>query len=127
MNMLTITRYRKTANVILGIAYWDGFIIGHTLENAAKAIPESTYHLTLTNSPKFGPDTILVNRVEGRTNILIHPANKYTELKGCIALGKNLYGDMIGDSRELVEWVKERIKGCNARICLLDIEESYRV
>ena len=47
-------------------------------------IPAGTYKLKPVNSPKFGK-TYQVCDVVGRTHILIHKANKPSELHGCIA------------------------------------------
>lgn len=47
-------------------------------------IPAGIYDIHPVNSPKFG-ETYQVIDVEGRTHILIHKANKPSELHGCIA------------------------------------------
>ena len=47
-------------------------------------IPAGTYTIKPVKSPKFG-NTYQVADVIGRTHILIHKANKPSELHGCIA------------------------------------------
>ena len=48
-------------------------------------IPEARYHIKMRFSKKFGTH-MLLEKVNGRTLILIHPANDAKkELKGCIA------------------------------------------
>lgn len=56
-------------------------------------VPAGTYELNKTNSPKFGQTYCLENKAlnvslsgdTARTHILIHKANKETQLLGCIA------------------------------------------
>src|SRR5438067_581621 len=56
-------------------------------------IPEGRYALKRRYSPKFG-NHYLLEGVEGRSLILIHPANvALTELKGCIAPVSMLTGE----------------------------------
>ena len=55
-----------------------------TLENADYIIPEGTYELTLTMSPKFGKVLPLLGNVPGRSGIRIHRGTKPEHSKGCI-------------------------------------------
>lgn len=50
-------------------------------------IPEGTYDVVAHVSPKFG-NCLKVLKVPKRSDILIHPANFFFQLKGCIAVGK---------------------------------------
>jgi len=50
-------------------------------------ITPGTYKCEWHTSPKYGP-CYEVTGVEGRSHILIHPANWSHQLLGCIALGK---------------------------------------
>ena len=50
-------------------------------------ITPGTYECAWRTSPKYGP-CFEVTGVEGRSHILIHPANWASQLLGCIALGK---------------------------------------
>lgn len=60
-------------------------------------IPTGSYHLKPVRSPKFGDVYYLENEfldvsLKGetkRTHILIHAANKASELLGCIAVGRD--------------------------------------
>jgi len=52
-------------------------------------IPAGNYRGILHISPTFGP-CIWIKDVEGRSEILIHPANFFYDLRGCIAIGKDL-------------------------------------
>ncbi len=52
-------------------------------------IPAGVYNVIPHDSPAH-PDTWEVTNVPGRTGILIHPANTYLQLLGCIAPGTSL-------------------------------------
>jgi hypothetical protein len=54
------------------------------------SIPTGRYEVQPRNSAKYG-DHFLVKNVNFRDYILIHEANYYTQLKGCIAVGENFY------------------------------------
>jgi hypothetical protein len=53
-------------------------------------IPTGNYDVKPRTSEKYG-NHYLVDNVENRDYILIHPANYYTQLKGCIAVGSDFY------------------------------------
>jgi len=53
-------------------------------------IPSGNYDVKPRTSEKYGKH-YLVENVENRDYILIHPANYYTQLKGCIAVGADFY------------------------------------
>ncbi len=74
-------------------------------------IPEREYIATYERHPKFG-DVWRLSDVEGRDGILIHAANKRTQLKGCIAPNLVLTGDQSGaSSRKALEKLpKENIR-----------------
>lgn len=68
---------------------WNGNKTG------ASCIPEGTYKLKLRDSPKVKSSSggafdrgWEVTGVEGRTFIMIHPANWPHELRGCISVGE---------------------------------------
>ena len=58
-------------------------------------IPFGEYLVSMRTSEKYG-EHFIVNNVEGRSYILIHQANYYTQLRGCIAVGKR-YSDINSD------------------------------
>jgi hypothetical protein len=53
-------------------------------------IPTGNYDVKPRTSEKYG-NHYLVENVENRDYILIHPANYYTQLRGCIAVGSDFY------------------------------------
>ena len=64
-------------------------------KRSVSCIPLGEYKVTSRNSEKYG-EHFLINDVEDRSYILIHSANYYHQLRGCIAVGKN-YADIDGD------------------------------
>lgn len=61
-------------------------------EQEVSCIQDGTYDLIPYPSTHFGK-VWAVQNVVGRTAILIHPANRAEELRGCIALGMR-YGEL---------------------------------
>lgn len=53
-------------------------------------IPTGSYEVKPRTSEKYDKH-FLVQNVDDRDYILIHPANYYTELRGCIAVGADFY------------------------------------
>tara|TARA_R100001244_G_scaffold1556_1_gene2587 strand:+ start:235 stop:645 length:411 start_codon:yes stop_codon:yes gene_type:complete len=54
------------------------------------SIPPGQYNISTRNSEKYG-DHYQIENVMLRDYILIHPANYYTQLRGCIAVGYDFY------------------------------------
>jgi len=59
-------------------------------------IPNGTYNWKKWYSPTYKMEVIRLEGVPGRTNILIHPANYVSQLRGCIAIGLTA-ADINGD------------------------------
>lgn len=65
--------------------------------NKVSCIPEGEYRVTKRRSKySFKYEHLLINDVPNRDYILIHGANYYTELLGCVAVG-NKFKDINGD------------------------------
>lgn len=58
-------------------------------------IPKGEYKVVPRNSKKFG-DHFHITNVPGRSYILIHAGNKYTDILGCVLVGDS-YADINGD------------------------------
>lgn len=130
-----MARRELVGAAVLGDLYVNAFSC-LTLENAARSIPAGTYRVTLTVSgravsgslwsPREDRRLPLVCDVPGRTGIRVHAANRPGELEGCIALGRAVYGDTLGESRNaLIEFmakldVAERI----GEACWLHLEDA---
>lgn len=52
-------------------------------------IPEGSYKAKKHDSPKFG-ESLWLQNVPNRSEILAHKGNYYTDILGCILIGKNL-------------------------------------
>lgn len=71
-------------------------------------IPEGTYKVIKHNSPKF-KQSFWIKNVKGRSEILIHAGNFYTQILGCILVGldaRDINGDGLTDvvsSRRAIE------------------------
>lgn len=71
-----------------------------TLENLHYAIPNGSYIMKLTFSPKFGRELPILEGVPRRAGIRIHAGNSSDDTQGCILLGKKTDNiKFIGNSR----------------------------
>lgn len=58
-----------------------------TIENNEKKIKADTYPISYTWSSRFKEETLHIMGVNSRTGIRIHPANRGSDLQGCIGVG----------------------------------------
>lgn len=98
---LLLDRYSHEKNQTIGKLYLirnDGTVINHwhTLELPWKdnqrnisCISEGVYKARKHNSPKFG-ESLWLQNVPGRSEILIHKGNFYDDILGCILIGTDL-------------------------------------
>ena len=59
-------------------------------KRSVSCIPKGEYKVNPRNSDKYG-NHFLVENVDMRDYILIHEANYYTQLRGCIGVGADFY------------------------------------
>ena len=87
--MLTLVRYTRTEEAILGSLYLNGAFICYTLENAAKAIPCGMYTVQNSQSPKFKRELPLLHneQVPASRGIRIHVGNTVSSSRGCVLVG----------------------------------------
>ena len=87
--MLTLVRYTRTEEAILGSLYLNGAFICYTLENAAKAIPCGMYTVQNSKSPKFKRELPLLHneQVPASRGIRIHVGNTVASSSGCVLVG----------------------------------------
>ena len=108
----TITRGPSTENGTFGDYLSDSGYKCKTLERPVTGphpcIPAGTYHCSLVNSPSKGRVYGIMN-VSGREYILIHSANWYTQLLGCVAPGAEVGSIMTPDGLMLMGVSKSRL------------------
>lgn len=93
---LQLHRLPSSADTTLGVLLIDGVYECVTLEDqvrdtkvmAETAIPAGRYKLTISWSPKFQRDMVLVNDVPGFTGIRIHSGNDKEDTSGCVLVGR---------------------------------------
>lgn len=87
--MLTLVRYTRTDEAILGSLYLNGAFVCYTLENADKAIPCGMYTVQNSKSPKFKRELPLLHnaRVPSSRGIRIHRGNTANDSQGCVLVG----------------------------------------
>ena len=101
MATIHLTRNKRNGKAVYGsatIQLGKDAIVCSTLENDEYIIPDGTYELTLTMSPKFGVVLPLLCGVTGRSGIRIHTGTKPEHSKGCVLVtpfGKKQITDFI--------------------------------
>lgn len=87
MKTLLLTRQTPNGKAVRGVMKpSDGYFAFYTLENLDYIIPDGTYTLIVTHSPRFKKDLPLVVGVSGRTGIRFHRGSMPEHSKGCILL-----------------------------------------
>ena len=95
---LKLNRIFLGSSATIGELYVDGEHIADTLEDRVRpegekiygktAIPEGTYEMVLSYSPRFKKILPEILNVPNFTGIRIHSLNKAEESEGCIGVGK---------------------------------------
>lgn len=94
---LTLDRDLYDKDSTLGDLFIDGVWECVTLEDQVRdvkvkgdtAIPEGTYEVLLTHSPRFKRTLPLLVEVPGFDGIRIHPGNTHHDTEGCLLVGEN--------------------------------------
>lgn len=104
---LTLIRTSRQEGFTTGVLCQGKEVIGYTLEpqwrdlsqekkvRGHTAIPEGTYCVTLSWSPRFRRMMPRLEKVPYFTGILIHSGNKVGDTRGCILVGeRNTYNTL---------------------------------
>ena len=114
--MMELLRYKVEGQTVFGVLYDNCFDFGHyfTIERKQTLIPEGTYMLRLTYSPKFRRQLPIISnfQVKESRGIRIHAGNSVKDSSGCILIGNeaDLVSMTIGDSRPAVDQLVKAIK-----------------
>ncbi len=79
------------------------------------AIPEGSYPLVVTKSPRFGKWLPLLVGVPGFEGIRIHAGNYPADTQGCILVGENKFQGMVVNSRQHLNQLLQRISEARER------------
>ena len=72
-------------------------LICNTLENKRYLIPEGTYPISTTLSPKFKRYLPLLSNVKNRSGIRIHRGTKPEHSRGCILVNDKMFEGVVND------------------------------
>ena len=79
------------------------------------AIPEGSYPVVITKSPRFKTWLPLVQGVPNFEGIRIHAGNYPDDTQGCILVGENKYKGMVVNSRQWLKRLIDRITEARER------------
>ena len=111
MEIIRLTRISREGKAVRGTAtipMGKDSILCATLENVDYIIPEGTYQMVNTMSPRFKKILPLVSNVPGRSGIRVHTGTKPEHSKGCVlvsAFGRDQIIDFINQKAKQNEKV----------------------
>lgn len=130
MKLTVIRRYKKE-DYTIGDLYIDGVWFSNTLEDKVRelnkpedkvygktAIPEGTYEVKLTYSPRFKRILPEVLDVPLFLGIRIHSGNTADDSDGCILIGDNKAKGKVLNSRKTLERLMKILKSTSEPIIL---------
>ncbi|MCI6827976.1 MAG: DUF5675 family protein [Prevotella sp.] len=134
---LTLTRIAKRADYTIGrLADEKGEKICDTLEptwrdykggekkvKGRSAVPEGTYKVVVTRSPRFGRYLPLLVGVPGFEGVRIHSGNTSRDTEGCMLVGQNLQAGKLLWSRLELEHLMKLIE--NEKEISLTIKNTW--
>ena len=134
---LTLTRIAKRADYTIGrLADEKGEKICDTLEptwrdykggekkvKGRSAVPEGTYRVVVTRSPRFGRYLPLLVGVPGFEGVRIHSGNTSRDTEGCMLVGQNSQAGKLLWSRLELEHLMKLIE--NEKEISLTIKNTW--
>ena len=97
MASIHLTRSSKNGKAVRGRLRFEGQEIA-TLENADYIIPDGTYPVSVTFSPRFQKNLPLIDKVPGRSGIRIHTGTIPEHSKGCVLVSAR-------DKEKIIEYL----------------------
>lgn len=133
---LIVQRTKLQEGWTTGQLYIDGIFFCFTLEDKVRevagqsvekwkvkgetAIPTGLYDVTFETSPRFGPQTLTINKVPGFSDIRIHTGNTAADTEGCLIVGYriNSHGIIVpGTTKPALAELKRRVTiPCRLRV-----------
>ena len=111
MAIIRLTRISREGKAVRGMMRVNGRDIA-TLENADYIIPEGTYPVSVTFSPRFKRMLPLIGNVPGRSGIRIHGGSKPEHSKGCVLVSAR-------DKEKIIEYLtKNKANNEETIICI---------
>ena len=99
MAIIHLIRTSKAVKAVWGKMFLGG-IVGEitTLENADYIIPDGTYPVSVTFSPKFQKNLPLIDKVPKRSGIRIHTGSRPEHSQGCVLVNAR-------DKEKIIEYL----------------------
>ena len=117
--LMQVLRKTFTDQSTIGELLVDGAFECFTLEDVVRpgekifgetAIPDGTYRVVVTMSPKFGVRLPLLVDVPGYSGVRIHPGNTKRDTLGCLLVGTGKARDAISGSRAAFQVLMKKIE-----------------
>ena len=99
MAVIHLIRTSKAVKAVWGKMFLGG-VVGEitTLENADYIIPDGTYPVSVTFSPKFQKNLPLIDKVPKRSGIRIHTGSRPEHSQGCVLVNAR-------DKEKIIEYL----------------------
>jgi hypothetical protein len=119
---LEVKRLTYSDKSTIGKLFLDGEFFCHTLEDVIRpekvygetAIPEGTYKVKITYSPRFKRDLPLLLNVPKFEGIRIHAGNTAKDTEGCILVGDLAGQDIVWQSRAAFNRLFDKLKAAQS-------------
>lgn len=124
--ILTLRRHASGLTCTIGDLYIDGRFFSNSLEDIVRpekikgetAIPAGTYRVEVTYSPRFKRPLPFLFDVPGFEGVRIHAGNTDKDTEGCILVGEWPGGEFVGNSRNTLINLIERIDEANEPVTI---------
>jgi len=135
MNLRLVRRW-FTDDSTIGELSIDGedqcYILEDTVHDGPKipgrtAIPEGTYRIVITYSPRFHRKLPLLVDVPCFEGIRIHPGNTSADTEGCLLPGQTRGVDWVGRSRIAFDSLFAKLKDAQSRGEIISIEITSEI